>query len=171
MPATPIITLLTDAQRALHAFILSQVADLSAADDILQETNLVLWNKRDDFTPGSNFRAWAFRIARNQVLAYRKRQGRDRLLFSDTLLDQIAGEADTRAAELGERRRALAECSGKLSSHEREVLKLCYAESKSGREIAEATDRSPDAIYQLLHRLRESLLECIRRVLAREERS
>ena len=165
----PLITLLTDAQRVLHAFILSQVADLAAADDVLQETNLVLWDKRDDYTPGTDFRAWAFRIARYQVMAYRKQQTRDRLVFSDDLISQLANDADSRAAGHNERRNALAGCVSKLRDDDREMLKLKYAESMSGREIAEATGRSTDAVYQLLHRIRETLMECIRRVLARED--
>lgn len=171
MSDAPFITLLTESQRVLHAFLLSQVPNLAAADDILQETNLVLWEKRTDYTHGTDFRAWMFRIARYQVLAYRKRQTRDRLMFSDELILQVANEADARAADVERRRHALAECVEKLDASDREVLKLRYAEAKSGREIAETVGRSTDAVYQLLHRLRESLLACIRRTLAREERS
>ena len=164
----PLITLLTDAQRVLHAFILAQVADLAAADDVLQETNLVLWDKRDEYTPGTDFRAWAFRVARYQVMAYRKKRTRDRLVFKDDLITQLANDADARAEGHNDRRHALAECVGKLRDDERELLKLKYAEAKSGREIADTTGRSTDAVYQMLHRIRESLIECIRRVLARE---
>ena len=127
--------------------------------------------KRENYTLGSDFRAWAFRVARYQVMAYRKRQRRDRLTFNDALILQIAAEAGVRAENIGQRRHALAECVGKLTDEEREMLKLRYAESMSGQQISDATGRSTDAVYQTLHRLRESLLECIRRVLAREDRS
>ena len=77
------LVLVTGAQRALHAFILKLVPSLADADNILQETNLVLWSKQGEFRLGTDFLAWAFRIARYQVMAYRKRQSLDRLVFGE----------------------------------------------------------------------------------------
>src|SRR5262245_8265994 len=70
-------------ERRIYAFILALVPVWSDADDLLQETSAVLWRKLDEFQPGSDFVAWALKIARFEVLNYRKRQSRDRGLFSD----------------------------------------------------------------------------------------
>ena len=92
-PSAEFIENVTRVQRKLHAFIWSLVRSGADADDILQETNLVLWRKSDEFEPGSNFDAWAFRIAQFQVLAFRKRQQRSKLHFDDELVEALALEA------------------------------------------------------------------------------
>ncbi len=44
-----------DTQRRLRAFVLSLAPDFSAADDVLQETFLVVTRKAAEFEPGTNF--------------------------------------------------------------------------------------------------------------------
>jgi len=51
-------------QRNLYGFILSLVANRSDAEDVLQETNLILCQKSKEYNPQGNFRSWAFNIAR-----------------------------------------------------------------------------------------------------------
>ncbi|WP_197442912.1 sigma factor [Lignipirellula cremea] len=49
----------------------------AAAQDVAQQTSARIWEKRADFQPGAHFKAWAFSIARFEVLNYRKQQVRD----------------------------------------------------------------------------------------------
>ena len=63
-------------QSALHAYIISLMPGVDGVDDVLQETNLVLWEKRRTFEPGSNFRAWACAIARFRVMGHRRKLAR-----------------------------------------------------------------------------------------------
>ena len=51
---------------------MSVLPNRTDVDDLLQETNLVLWREFESFEIGTNFTAWAYRIAHNQVLAWRK---------------------------------------------------------------------------------------------------
>ena len=60
------VRLLTQHQRDMYLYIRSLLPDRHEADDVLQEVNLVLWDKRAQFRIDSNFRAWAFQIARIQ---------------------------------------------------------------------------------------------------------
>ena len=46
-------------QDQLFAYILTLVPHRDVARDILQETNLVLWRRREEFVPGTSFVAWA----------------------------------------------------------------------------------------------------------------
>lgn len=80
------VQLMTEHQGRLYAYVLSLLGDPDQANDVLQEANLVLWRNAGEFQMGSNFRAWAFRIAHFQVMAHRQRQLRDRLVFDDELL-------------------------------------------------------------------------------------
>jgi RNA polymerase sigma-70 factor, ECF subfamily len=47
-----------------------------AADDLLQETYLRAWRSFATFTPGSNSRAWLFRILRNTYIDFRRAAAR-----------------------------------------------------------------------------------------------
>ena len=85
MSHTPhFITLLTGYQNRLYAYILSMLGDPAAAEDVLQQANLVIWSKADSFEPGSDFEAWVMTIARFEVKAYRTKVGRDRLARIET---------------------------------------------------------------------------------------
>ncbi|MBI1372177.1 MAG: sigma-70 family RNA polymerase sigma factor [Phycisphaera sp.] len=160
--------LVTECQRRLYAYILVQVRDPHVADDVLQQTNTVLWEKMDQFTPGTNFNAWACRIAHFQVLAIRKTQGRERQRFSDTLLDKLAATAERRDPVFEDRRRALLGCLGKLSKDDRELVSERYFGDTRIDAIAESTQRSSGAIRQALYRIRGILHACIEQTLGAE---
>jgi DNA-directed RNA polymerase specialized sigma24 family protein len=82
-------------QTRLYAYILTLLADAAAAEDVLQETNLVLYCKAKEFTEGTCFDAWAFRTARNQCLAFWTLRGRDRLVLDDQVIYGSAGPIAT----------------------------------------------------------------------------
>src|SRR6476620_2397444 len=86
------VELMTQHQGRLYGYILSLSGDPDAANDVLQEANVVLWKQWSQFRPGSNFTAWAFRIAHFQFMAFRQKQLRDKVLFSDDLLSMLASE-------------------------------------------------------------------------------
>src|SRR5437763_3085610 len=66
------------AQAGLRLFLHSMLMDPDAADELLQRTNVVLCEKADEFTAGTNFPSWARRVAHFEVLTYRRRLARER---------------------------------------------------------------------------------------------
>jgi len=153
-------------ERRIYAFILSLVPSWSDADDLLQETSAVLWRKLDEFEPGSDFVAWALRIARYEVLNYRKRQNRDRGLFSAETEELLAQHAVDMAHVSDDRRDALKACLEKLSVRDRELIRLRYQPGATTRDVSERVGRSLKAVYKALNRIHEQLLLCVRRGLA-----
>src|SRR5690606_38505458 len=85
-----IVQLLTGEQHSLFRYITALIGDPDEAGNILQETNLVIWRKADDFTLGGNFGAWARSIALWQVKAWLRDRRRDRHVFSFELIRQLA---------------------------------------------------------------------------------
>ena len=73
-----LIELMTQYQGRLYVYMLSLIGNPDAANDVLQETNIVLWKESKQYVPGTNFKAWAFRIAHFQCMAYRQRRLRDK---------------------------------------------------------------------------------------------
>lgn len=89
-----IVQQISGCQDRLFAYILALVPDRNVARDILQETNLVLWRRREEFVAGTSFVAWASKVTFFQTLAYRRDRGRDRhVFFSEELMIELAGEA------------------------------------------------------------------------------
>jgi RNA polymerase sigma-70 factor (ECF subfamily) len=164
------VRLLAQNQRRLYVYVHTLVPNHADAEEVLQNTNLVLWREFGSFEPGTNFAAWSCRVALNQVLAWRRKRQRDRLQFSDTALAAVAAEADDRADELDDRDHALAGCIDKLPADHREMLRLRYGESGSIEAVAERMRRTVDATYRALSRIRHTLHECVTRTLERTNR-
>jgi RNA polymerase sigma-70 factor (ECF subfamily) len=135
---------------------------------VLQEINLVLCRKAEDFCEDTNFNAWAFQIARNQCLAYWKIRARDRLVFDDEAISKIASRAESKLAEMNEKSRALRTCLGELPRRQRELLEGRYATGGSVKNLAKFLGRSEPSVSQTLYRIRTALVECVRARLARE---
>jgi RNA polymerase sigma-70 factor, ECF subfamily len=160
------VQLLGQSQRRIFLFVMSMVPNWNEAEEIIQETNLLLWREFDDFQPGTNFSAWACQVALYQVLAWRKRQQRDRVKFSPAFLEAVAQEATTEADWLEDRSRALARCIEKLSERHRLLLRCRYNEGRAIDAIGQELGRSADAIYRTLSRIRHALYNCVTESLA-----
>ena len=73
-----LVELLVGIQKQLARYVRSLVPHCSDAEEVLQEVNLFLWNHAAEYEPGTNFAAWAFKVAHYHVLTFRKRQARTR---------------------------------------------------------------------------------------------
>ena len=162
------IRLFTRSQRRLFLYILSQVPNPVEADEILQETNLVVWKKSHQFQPGTNFIAWSCRIATYEVYKFRDRRKREKLHFSESFLQQVADESLERIEDDEERHTALMECMKRLRSEDRELIQMRYAPGENGKSVAKILGRPVNSVYQSLGRIRRVLLECVNRRLAAE---
>jgi RNA polymerase sigma-70 factor (ECF subfamily) len=154
------------AQSQLYAYILTLLANTEAADDVLQETNLVLCRKAKEFAEGTNFDAWAFRIARVQCMAYWKVRSRDRLVVDEEVIHQIANRVEQRLSEVDDRHRALRKCLAELPIKQRELLENRYSAGGSLKQLAQQLGRPEPSLSQSLYRIRTALLNCVRSKLA-----
>jgi RNA polymerase sigma-70 factor (ECF subfamily) len=155
-------------QRQLFVYVTQLIGRSADADDVLQEVNRVVWEKYDEFQPGTNFNAWAYKVAYFEVLRYRKTRGRQRARFADATLDLIAAEAGAVADAEPARQSALRECMSKLPTEDRDMIGKRYLGEIEVRDLAKLFNRSEKAIYRALTRIRSLLLECVRRSLAAE---
>jgi RNA polymerase sigma-70 factor (ECF subfamily) len=154
-------------QSQLFGYIYSLVRDLDDADDLFQQTSLVLWDKFDQFDPSRSFVGWACGVARYEVLNFLRSRSRHRLYFSDALnLALIEAQESLDQERLAERRDALAGCVSKLRDRDKDLLEACYGRSAGIRAVALARGRSAQSIHNSLRRIRRSLYECVRRSLA-----
>jgi RNA polymerase sigma-70 factor (ECF subfamily) len=160
--------LLARHQGQLLGYIYSLVRNLDDADDLFQQTSLVLWDKFDQFDPSRSFVGWACGVARYEVLNFLRARSRDRLLYlSDELsLALIEAQEELEHERLEERRTVLAGCMKKLRDRDKALLEACYDRSAGVREVARDRGRSPQSIHNSLRRIRRALFDCVRRSLA-----
>lgn len=155
------VQLMTKHQGALRAFIVSLLPGDAGVCDVLQETNLVLWQKIEKYEENSNFLAWAFTIARYEAMHHRDKIKRDgRIVFSDRLVDAIAGaeilEDDNEPYIL-----ALEACMRKLNDHQRKLIHYRYTRGQSLEALAASLKKPASALRVSLFRTRFTLKKCI----------
>ncbi|EMI42907.1 sigma-70 family RNA polymerase sigma factor [Rhodopirellula sp. SWK7] len=167
-----LVALIAARQTTLRAIIRSMLPGCADCEDILQETNMILWRKRESFQPGTNFNAWAGTIARLQVLAWlKKNQRRKSVGFDGDLLERIASAASECFDNLNERRDALNVCLHELSDGNRELIEHRYVHKTPLADYARKCGKTEAAVAKILERLRSRLRDCIGRRLSTEPQS
>ena len=162
--------LLREAHRELFGFIFAMLQNRADAEDVYQQTALVLWRKFAMFERGTNFIAWAIRVAQFEIKDFVKVRRRRKVFFNDEILEAIAARYQAESNEFRERRlEALAKCVDRLSERDRRMLDRCYAVERDFRKIARAEGKSIGAVYQAISRIRKTLYLCVQRTLAASE--
>jgi RNA polymerase sigma-70 factor, ECF subfamily len=160
--------LLATCQRRVFLYLLSLLHNAADAEEVLQETNVVLWRKFDQYEPGTSFDRWACRIAYFEAMKRREKSLRHERLFSNEFVETLAREAEDTLERLEPRRRALEGCLGKLSETDRQLVLRRYQDRGTTQGVAESFGRSVQGTRRALHRIRMALLACIERTLAAE---
>jgi len=154
-------------QSRLLGYIHSIVRDTNDADDLFQQTAVILWNKFGDYDAGRSFLAWACGVARLEASNFIRSRSRKKLYLSDDLnllLIEAFDEVDEQHDE--DEREALGQCVQKLRERDRELLMTCYAGDHGVTDVADRMGRSSQSVHNSLKRIREGLYECVRRTMA-----
>ena len=163
-PTAEFVQKLTEFQNRIYAFIYSLIGNASQAEDVLQETNTVMWKealKSDE--PIIEFKAWAFQIAFNQVRSHRKKISRDRLTFSDDLLEKISTTLVANEENENDRQEALANCLQALPHNHQDIIKKRYFQGLSVKELSTEIGKTANSIAVILFRSRVALMDCIQK--------
>lgn len=160
---TRFIEALTRHQPALEAFCFANLANREDAREVLQATCVKLWQKAADWNPETEFLPWAFTVARFTILSRYRDQKRDRLVFDEDVIQEMAKDTEDAATAFDERREALAKCVKKLDQKQTALLHDHYTANQSLREIAKASGRGLSAVKMTLLRIRQQLSACIER--------
>jgi len=160
-PQENLVALITRHQAVLHAYILSLLPHQSRADDVLQETNLVLWRKAAEYDQTKPFMPWACRIAWFQVKAARRDAARDPHVFDPDLVDLLAAEDDSDPETTTALDHALRDCLDELPEDKRDLILHRYQPDSSVNEMAAVRNLSPGALSVQLHRIRQMLESCV----------
>jgi RNA polymerase sigma-70 factor (ECF subfamily) len=158
------VQLLTAAQPRLFSYLAMVLGDVHDASNVLQEANVTLWTKADDFQPGTNFLAWAREVAYFKALAFARDRKREKLILNQELVERVVTSPER--VETDHRRVPLRHCLSELSPKQMNVLRMRYSDGEPIAAIAAKENKSEAAVKMVLRRLRLALMECINRRLA-----
>ena len=128
------VQLLVTHQPVIRAYVISLLPGVSEADDVIQNTNEVLWTKRESFELGTNFKAWALTTARFQVMALQQTLKKEnRAPLDEDVFNLIAEQAEQKNTdELNQKLYDLNECISLLQMKDQQlVLHRYWKKSKS----------------------------------------
>jgi RNA polymerase sigma-70 factor (ECF subfamily) len=155
-------------ERRIYGYVRALIANWSDVDDIIQETASVMWSKFDGFQEGTNFSAWALRIAHFQVLNYCKNHKKDKIYFSNRAVDILSDQIMARDQNPDQRLNILKNCLEKLQAGERDLIQMRYEHGATTRGVSEKTGKALHVLYRLLDKIHIKLLLCVRRTLSEE---
>jgi len=164
-----LLRLYAEHEPALRNFTRLLLPSRDEVSGVMQEVAVTLWQKFGEFDATRDFRKWAFGVVRYKVLAYLRDQARDRHVFDDELVNQLADEAIVMGQRHDAQREALDECLQKLPAIQREMVLTAYTKGTRMDELAAQRGQTPMSLYKMLHRIRQMLLECVRRTITQEE--
>lgn len=145
----------------LAGFARALLPDWNSVEEALQESSIVMWRKIGQLQSPEEFLPWARVILRFEVLKQRRKFSRDRLVLSDELAELLASESSEEEVASQTERDALAACMGEFPAEHRELLLAPYMGDGRVKQIADATNRSPNSLYKMLGRLRTRLHDCV----------
>lgn len=155
------LSLFTKCQGRIQAFIRTLVPDPTQADDVFQATSLVLWRSFATFRRDADFLPWALGTARHQVLLHWRTRRRDRHVFNDALLSDLADTAEAAVGVAEMRLAAMENCMASLSERQKELVRMFYGEHRSAAAIAKHWGRTVHAVYKSLKVMRRVLFDCV----------
>lgn len=149
-------------QPQLRYFALSLTGSMHDAEEVVQNANRVALEKVGEFEPGSNLKAWLFKIASLQAKSFHRNLSRKRgyEIVDDALLESIA--EDPPEADLFEKEReALLACLSQLRPAHQNLITFRYVHGRKVADLAVELKILPNALAQKLFRIRNRLADCI----------
>jgi RNA polymerase sigma-70 factor (ECF subfamily) len=133
--------------------------DAVTAEDVVQETCLRAWQSFDRFEPGTNCRAWLYKILFRTMAGRRRELLRELAMFDDRLLDEsrIASHAIGARPDAQQIQQAFAALPLAFAT----VIQLVEVEGLTYREAAEVLDVPMGTVMSRLHRGRQQLRQLL----------
>lgn len=155
-------------QPMIRSYVLSIVPDFTLAEDIVQETFLVVSRKAESFTLGTSFPAWVKTIARFKALETIRKERSKNVVLSEEVLDALDAEPHpySSPAEVDSRVKTLRECIAELAPQARKTIEFRYRGDHLPTQIAQLMGCTVNSTNVTLSRARSFLRDCVHRRMA-----
>jgi RNA polymerase sigma-70 factor, ECF subfamily len=157
-------------QSQVYGYIVTLLPTRADADDIFQQTSLLLWQKRSQYDPSRDFLRWACGIAHNLVRNHLRRHRHEKVYLSDGLMEKLCEVRHAAAKRIETKLQRLTDCLDRLAPEQRELLELCYLGTEPIKTVANNRQVDPSVLYKRLDRIRWTLMDCMDESAGEEER-
>ena len=159
------LRLMMSSHGRIYSFILTMVPNWTDADDLMQETIMVMWRKYDNYKPGTSFVSWGLQIAKYEIINSYKKKDKRKALFREEVEKAIMEHAESINNEVDARLRALNFCFEKLDKFSQKLIKMHYEQDMSIKKLAVTYGKTVQSIYKNLNKVYDILLRCIRKAM------
>ena len=159
--------MLIEHQSNLRAFVLSLMGGSVESEDVIQEINITIWRKRDQYQQGTKFLSWMLAVAKFRVMAHwRDSKRKKEWTMPEDILESLAGEVEEYCGSTSSQIQMLKCCLQNLRPSDRSLVLRRYLKGMSLNDLSREVDRTADSLKVSLHRIRGLLRSCIRGKMA-----
>ena len=161
------LKLLRQNEKKIYGYILAALPNQAIAEDIMQETIVVMWRKFSKYKSGTKFSTWGIVIARFLILEYLKKKRQSIIQFSPEAIENIK-EVYEDSDNSGDRVEALRKCIEKMPEAEKKIIKLRYmsGDNPTIKQVAQKMGKPIQGMYKHMSKLHYILQECVENTLA-----
>ncbi len=161
----------------LYSWAFYKVSNAELASDLVQDTFLAAAEKLDTFKGDSSPKTWLFSILNNKIIDhYRKKVNQTVSLENQTYSNffDVGGdwkesskpkdwqqEDEKHLLDNDEFQDVLSKCMDALPEKWGVCVKLKYLSEKNGEEICQELDITPSNFWQIVHRAKLQLRDCV----------
>ncbi len=141
----------------LLGYLLTCLNDRAAAEEVLQDVMLAVWQHAAGFRGESKVRTWMLTIARNRAINRQRRHAPALVSLDDGFDSPSPDTGPMERVERATRQQALQEALRRLPAEQREILDLVFYQQLSGPEVADVLQITLGTVKSRLHRAKEAL--------------
>lgn len=160
------LSLFLRSEREIFRYVASLVPSVADAEDIVQQTAIVLWEKFSAYDSDLPFTPWACRFALNKTRQWLERRQRWQALLAGGLAEELAHRREELRPEFDLRLGHLDNCLRKLPAEQLSLVEGYYYRRDGIEDLAADFGRTVAATYKLLQRVRQALQACIEKAAA-----
>jgi RNA polymerase sigma-70 factor, ECF subfamily len=144
----------------VFAFLVTRLRNREEAEDVLQDTWVKVWNRRESYQDRS-FSGWVFQIARTTLIDYARSAKRHRTEDVDTNEASSAAEGPVGEALRREQLRIFEDCLKEVGGPFIEVFLMVKVEDQPPDDVAAKLKIPRATIYTKISRAKQALADCV----------
>ena len=153
-----LVEIIRDYKDGLILYLTSIVGNIQTAEELAEDTFVLLGTKKPRDKGGSSFKTWLYTIGRNVAIDYLRKYRKRMFVTLEDSAELVSEEEEIECAYLRkEQQLTVHRAMRKLSPEYQQVLWLVYFEELSNKEAARIMHKSVRSVESLLYRARKSL--------------